>query len=178
MLGIRGDTRVADDPSAATTPLATRVPREAVVYLNGVYLTEARQGPVNVIAWWAKNADGTWILHAVMTNLPATWRTYLHGRRRMWIETIFRDWQSQGFDLDACGVTEPDRFSRLLLALSLAYLWIVSIGRYVVTKGWRRRIDDGPSYAWRYSLFQLGLGWRDHLSRCGKSLPVLFYLYW
>jgi hypothetical protein len=62
-----------------------------VTYLHHVYLTEARTGPVNVLAWWAKDADGTRVLQVVMTNLPARWQTYRFGRRRMWIETVFRD---------------------------------------------------------------------------------------
>lgn len=76
----------------------THAPDTGVTYLHGVYLTEARIGPVHVIAWWAKDADGTQHARAVITNLPARWQTYRVGRRRMWIETVFRDGQSQGFD--------------------------------------------------------------------------------
>jgi len=39
---------------------------------------------------------------------------------RMGIETVFRDGQSQGCDLEASGVIDPDRFGRLLIVLSLA----------------------------------------------------------
>ncbi|MCG8346923.1 MAG: hypothetical protein MI924_04000 [Chloroflexales bacterium] len=177
MLGIRGDTRSAGTPSGDPAPRADRAPRAAVVYRNGGYLTDAHGGPVQVIAWWAKDDDGKPIRRAVMTNLPATWRTYGHGRRRMWIETIVRDWQSQGCDRDGCGVIDPERFRRLWLALRLVYLGMVRIGRDVVKTGWRRRGDDGPPHAWKYSLFPIGMGWLEQLISRGKPLPVLFYLY-
>ena len=54
-------------------------------------------------------------MRGVTTNLPATYQTYLYGRRRMWIETVFRDWQSGGFHLDRCGITDRERFARLVL---------------------------------------------------------------
>ncbi len=143
---------MADSATARARPLSAVVPRHEVCYRQGVYLTEARTGPINVLAWWTKDADGKSLLRAVMTNLPACWRTYRFGRRRMAIETVFRDWQSQGFDLEASGVTDPERFSRLLIVVGVLYLWLVCVGRYVVKKGWRRRVDRGPARAWRYSL--------------------------
>jgi hypothetical protein len=46
-----------------------------VTYLAGVYLgQEERHGPLNVVAWWERDDDGKLVLHAVMTNLPATGR--------------------------------------------------------------------------------------------------------
>jgi len=177
MLGIQGGTLIAHHPTATAQPLTTDVTDTGVVYLHQVYLTEARTGPVNVIAWWTTNAEGKPLLRAVMTNLPARWQTYVFGRRRMWIETVFRDWQSQGFDLEASGVIDPDRFGRLLIVLSLAYLWLVCVGRYVVKKGWRRRVDRGPARSWRYRLFLIGQAWHNHLASLGCPLPQIWVLY-
>jgi hypothetical protein len=90
MLGLPGRTLVALTPDGAATALATWLPnRDSVAYLNGVYLTEDRQGPVNILAWWAKDDEGKPIVHAVMTNLPANWQTYRRGSHRMWIEIVF-----------------------------------------------------------------------------------------
>jgi len=177
MLGIQGGTLLRQTPSATAQPLTTAVSETGVTYLHGVYLTEAQTGPVNVLAWWAKDADGKRILRAVMTNLPATPTTKRRGGKRMWIETVFRDWQSQGFDLEASGVRDPKRFERLLLVLCLVYLWLVCVGRYVVKKGWRRRVDRGPARAWRYSLFMIGQAWHDHLASLGRLLPQIWVLY-
>lgn len=195
MLGIRGQIWVYEsaDPDAVGQPVAARVtalpPQTAwgrkrthrtspVTYLSQVYLgQEQRYGPVNILAWWERDDDGKVVLHAVMTNLPATARTKAYGTRRMWIETVFRDWQSGGFHLDACGLTDTTRVVRLLLVLAIAYLWLVSVGRWVVKRGYRRIIDDGGARQWHFSLFQLGVGWKEHLASYTLPLSALFYVY-
>jgi hypothetical protein len=195
MLG--GDRRVwvydSAERTAAGQPLANRVPplppqtqtgrkrthrTSPVTYLADVdALKELRNGPVNIIAWWERDDDGKVVLHAVMTNLPATARTKALGKRRMGIETVFRDWQSGGFHLDQTGIDDRERLARLLIVLALAYLWLVSIGRWVVKRGYRRRLDDGTARNWHFSLFQLGVGWLERRHSYTLPLPVLLYLY-
>ena len=195
MLGIRGQIWVYEsaEPDAVGHPLLERVtvlpPQTAtgrkrkhrtspVTYLAQVYLgQEQRYGPVNVLAWWERDDDGKIVLHAVMTNLPATVQTKAYGKRRMWIETVFRDWQSGGFHLDKSGLTDTNRVVQLLLVLALAYLWLVSVGRWVVKRGYRHIIDDGSARQWHFSLFQLGVGWKEHLASYTLPLSVLFYVY-
>ena len=178
MLGVTGRTLLATTLGGDSQPLESWLKdRETVVYLNGVYLTEAQLGPVKVIAWWDRDDEGELIVRAVMTNLSASWQTYLRGKRRMWIETVFRDWQSGGFHLDRSGITDRERFARLLLPLVIAYLWFVSLGRWVVKKGYRKQIDDGEAHKWHFSLFQLGVGWKERLASYTQAIPVLLYIY-
>lgn len=178
MLGVQGNTYVSLTPTGSRTLLKEWLTdRATVVYLNDIYLTEEAYGPVSVIAWWAKDDDGQWIVRGVTTNLPASWQTYLRGRRRMWIETVFRDWQSGGFHLDRCGITDRERVACLLVPLAIAYLWLVSLGRWVVKKGYRHLIDDGDARTWHYSLFQLGVGWKERLASYTLAIPVLLLLY-
>lgn len=178
MLGIYGNTRIGLRPDGPLTPLEQWLSdRSTVAYLNDVYVTEAGFGPLNVLGWWVKTADGEWKVQAVMTNLPARWQTYRLGSRRMWIETVFRDWQSGGFQLDRCGIEERERVAQLLLVLAIAYLWLVSLGRWVVKRGYRRLIDDGDSLTWKFSLFQLGVGWKERLASYTLAIPVVLHLY-
>jgi Transposase DDE domain len=195
MLGVRGRLWVYLTPEApeagqALESLVTALPPQTardrrrkhrtspVTYLAQVYvLQKERIGPVNLIAWWERDDDGQEVLHAVMTNLPATARTKAYGKRRMWIETVFRDWQSGGFHLDRSGVVETARLTRLLLVLAIAYLWLLSLGRWVVKRGYRHLIDDGKARRWHFSLFQLGVGWMERLHSFTQPLPVILYLY-
>jgi hypothetical protein len=179
MLGVVGHSLVYDTDAAADgQPLAERVgAARGVVYLTQVYLTEARYGPLNVLAWWEHDADGKRVLRGAMTNLPATARTKALGKRRMWIETVFRDWQSGGFHLDQCGMEDRERVARLLIVLAISYLWLVSVGRWVVKKGYRTLIDDGTRRNWHFSLFQLGVGWMERLHSFALPLPLILYLY-
>jgi hypothetical protein len=178
LLGVPGRTLLSLTPEGEATALARWLPnQDTVVYLNDVYLTEQRVGPVNVLAWWAKDDQGKPIVHGVMTNLSATWQTYRRGSRRMWIETVFRDWQSGGFHLDDSGIEDRDRFERLLLPMVIAYLWLVAVGRWVVKKGYRCLVDDGAARTWKYSLFQIGVAWKERLGSYTQALPLVMVLY-
>jgi hypothetical protein len=178
MLGIRGNVLVTTDPAQVGAALTNWLPdRDTVAYLNQVWLTDDRCGPVNVLAWWDKDDEGVLTCYAVMTNLPATWQTYRIGSRRMWIETMFRDWQSGGFDLGKTGITDHDRFSRLIVLVCLVYLWFVSVGRWLVKRGYRSLLDAGVSTAWQQSLFTLAVAWQNRLRTFDRPLPVFWFLY-
>lgn len=195
ILGVDGRLWVYDstDASEQGSPLASRVARLAeasarrrkhshrsspISYLSNVYVVkELRTGPVNIIAWWERDDDAKVVVQAVMTNLSATPRSKALGKRRMWIERVFGDWQSAGFHLEQSGITDHERMARLLLVLAIAYLWLVSIGRWLVKRGYRRRIDDRSAGEWHFSLFQLGVGWLERLHSYSRPLPILLYLY-
>ncbi len=94
LLDVTGATLVADTRDGPATSLESRMAGQPrVVYLHRVYLTEDGHGPVNVLAWWNQDPDGKVLVRAVMTNLPANGHTCWLGKRRMWIETVFRDRQ-------------------------------------------------------------------------------------
>jgi len=112
-----------------------------------------------------------------MTNLKATWQTYRLGSRRMWIETMFRDWQSGGFELGKTGITKHERFDRLILLVCLVYVWFVSIGRWLVKRGYRRLLDAGASDAWQQSLFSLAVAWQNRLRTFDQPMRVFWFVY-
>jgi Transposase DDE domain len=185
MLGVVGYGLVSTTESGVDTAGHSTVQRldervgtaRGVLYLSDVYVGEARYGPVNMLAWWEHDDDGKRVMRGAMTNLAAQAATKRLGKRRMWIETVFRDWQSGGFHLDQSGITDRDRLAQLLIILAIAYLWLVSVGRWVVKRSYRTRIDDGSSRHWHFSLFQLGVGWMQHCHSFGQSLPLMLYLY-
>ena len=74
---------------------------------------------MTVLAWWDKDDRGVLTCYAVMPNLRATWQTYRLGSRRMWIETLLRDWQSGGCELGKTGISNHDRFARLIILVGL-----------------------------------------------------------
>jgi hypothetical protein len=178
ILGIRGNLHVTTDPAQAGHPLSTWLPhRDSVVYLNHVWLTEERCGPRNILAWWDKNDRGELLCYAVMTTLRATWQTYRLGSRRMWIETMFRDWQSGGFELGKTAITNQERFDRLLVLVCLVYVWFVSIGRWLVKRGYRGLLDAGESDAWQQSLFSLAVAWQNRLRTFEQPMRVFWFVY-
>lgn len=184
MLGVVGSGLVTaatldgqPDPTSTKALWAWVGDAPGVIMLPNVFVGEEQMGPVNLMGWWEQDDDGKRVLRGVMTNLPATPATKQVGKRRMWIETVFRDWQSGGFHLDKSGITCRDRMERLLLIVAIAYLWFVSVGRWVVKRGYRTRIDDGESRSWHYSLFQLGVGWLTRAHSREESFPLIWFLY-
>jgi hypothetical protein len=61
---------------------------------------------------------------------------------RWQVEEMFSDHKSRGLDLEATRLSDPDRLERLLVAVSLAYLWVLQIGFQVTQTGWWRQVDN------------------------------------
>jgi hypothetical protein len=55
--------------------------------------------------------------------------------------------------------------------------WFVSIGRWVVKRGYRRLLDAGASEAWQQSLFTLAIAWQHRLRSPDQALRVLWFVY-
>lgn len=179
-LGLRGAVLVRDEPNGPAQALGERVrPEDGIVYLNGVYLTEDRIGPRNVYAWWSKSDRGEPLLRAVQTSLQATPHAYRIGKRRMWIEPTFREWESGGFGLDTSGLLPGERLERLLIPLLLVYLWFTALGRHITQRGWRVLVDDGSprARAGQWGLFHRGVGWFQRSQSLEEPPPpMMFYM--
>lgn len=97
--------------------------------LQGVSITKEHDfGPVNVIYRWAEGEEEPWRL---ATNLLAGSRAVRLYRKRMWIEELFGDWQEGTFHFRRTRLQKPEKLSRLILGLSLVYVWLVSVASYV-----------------------------------------------
>ncbi|PSQ77742.1 MAG: hypothetical protein BRD37_04315 [Bacteroidetes bacterium QH_8_67_23] len=130
--------------------------------LQGVSITKEHDfGPVNVLYHWAEGEDEHWRL---VTNLHPGFRVVRFYRRRMWIEELFGDWQEGTFHLHQTRLYKPEKLSRLVLGLSLVYVWLVAVASYVVKRGWRSLIDRTDRLDRSY--LTLGLRW---IKRCLRN---------
>lgn len=50
---------------------------------------------------------------------------------RWYIENMFKDMKSNGFQLEETHVTDPDRLSTLMSLLAIAYVWMIRIGMWL-----------------------------------------------
>ncbi len=71
---------------------------------------------------------------------------------------MFSDLKSRGFHLDLSQLQHPDRFSRLLLAVVLLYVWVLSVARRLVFTRAAKRFTARP-LSQRYSRFQFARRW-------------------
>ena len=51
--------------------------------------------------------------------------------QRWYIENMFKDMKSNGFQLKCTHITDPERLSTLMSILAIAYTWMISIGTWV-----------------------------------------------
>lgn len=123
-------------------------------------------GPLWAVIHWAVGEDEPWYLISDAPDTPLLIRLY---RYRMWTEETYGDMKGHGFDLEATHLSDPDRIARLVLAVSITYVWLVALGSWVIKRGFRHFIDRKDRRD--KSLFRLGWDWLKHAQR--NNLPLL-----
>jgi hypothetical protein len=120
-----------------------------------------------------QKAEDPWY---IVCSEPATPHILTLYATRMWTDEMFRDLKSQGFHLEQTRLTHTDRIDRLMLALALAYWWVLGRGIWVDRMQLRRPVDRCKHP--KCSLFTLGLRWIHRLLTLDKLpdvalMPVL-----
>ena len=153
--------------TVADLPLS---PGEAVS-LAEVQMTAKQYGPVMLIGAWDKKHDKPLYL---ITSLSDGDQALSRYRLRFRIECMFANHKSRGFRLDKSHLADPARLARLVIATSLAYIWILAVAVFAQPQGWveqfhrKDRCDIG--------LFQIGLRAIQYALREGVRVPVSFLL--
>jgi hypothetical protein len=123
----------------------------------------------NLVLYRARGEPDPWYL---ATNLPGPHGALQLYRRRMWIEEMFGDMKGHGFNLEVTRLGTFLRLSRLTLAVSLVYLWLVATGEKVVNEDLADEVDRTDRRA--LSIFRIG--W-DFIERClalDDPIPIAF----
>jgi len=108
-------------------------------YLHSVYLTKDKAyGPVNLALCHKRGEDDPWLIATDQKAGHPALRTY---ERRMWIEQLFADFEGGGFHLNRSRIYHARRLSRLVLALSWVYTWLMHVGAWAVKRGLRHKVD-------------------------------------
>lgn len=134
-----------------------------------VAMTGAQYGPVHAIAFWDDEEDEPIYL---VTNLADAAQAVRHYLKRAHIETLFSDQKSRGFRIDRNHISDPRRLSRLLIAVCLAYIWMIYLGVLAHREGWVHLIHRTDRCD--LSLFQLGLRLIRYLLKEELTIPVGF----
>jgi hypothetical protein len=136
-------------------------------FLTGVRFTHHQVGPVNIAILWDEAEQEHFYLVTDADTLAQAQKWY---RRRYRIETLFSDSKSRGFGLDKSGLRHPERLARLVIAVFLAYIWMIYLGTLVITNlhlGLIARTDRFVN-----SLFHLGRAYLDRILEEGWNIPV------
>ena len=123
-------------------------------YLGWIQLTEKHHiGWLWLILHWETGEDEPWYL---VSDCQGRRRLINRYRVRMWIEEMYGDMKGHGFDLEATHLDNPGRISRLVLAVCFAFVWLISLGSWVVKRGLRHFVDHKSRRDKSY--FRIGWG--------------------
>jgi hypothetical protein len=169
-LGLKSDILFRQG-AADWQPLRTiAVPRGARRYVQDVILTQKHAfGPVNLIADWTSDEETP---RYVVVDQLADRFTWRRGRKRFWVEPLFRDWKSYGFDLESSKLVHPRRLEALLLGVATATLWMLHVGLWVVETGHRPLLE--ARHKRDYSIFRLGRDYAFRSQVMNWPLPIGF----
>lgn len=159
-LRLHVDTYVRTSGEGSWRQLRELVPEEGERrYLQEAVVTKDNEyGPVNLALCRAEDEDDPWLICTDRKASHATLRTY---SRRMWIEQLFADLEGGGFHLNRSRIYPPDRLSRMVMALSWTYVWLMHVGAWMVKRGFRSKVDRTDRRDRSY--VELGRRW---LQRC------------
>jgi hypothetical protein len=125
-------------------------------WIEGASLSRLHAYPTNLLLYWKKGEKEPWLL---ATNLSGSRQALWAYKRRMWIEAMFGDFKGHGFDLESTRLRRIGKLSRLTLAVSLLYVWLVENGAEAIKRGRRRLVDRSDRRD--YSVFRLGCNMLD-----------------
>lgn len=122
-----------------------------------------------LVLHWKVGEDDPWILVSHQAGEQLALRLY---EKRMWIEELYGDLKGHGFDLESTHLGSAARIETLLLGVALAYFWLISLGSWVVKRGYRHLIDRKDRRDKSY--FRLGWDWMDRYLRLNLPIRVQF----
>lgn len=147
------------------------------------------QGQTRVIGWvrltekhdagwywlllhWEDGEDEPWYLVSDQLGQAALLKTY---RKRMWIEEMYADLKGHGFDLEATHLNDAARISRLVLGFCILFVWLITLGSWVVKRGYRHFVDLKSRRDKSY--FRIGWDWIERCIGLNRPIPLRFKPY-
>lgn len=121
---------------------------------------------------WAQGEEEPWYL---VSDCPDSTHNIRLYKIRMWIEEMYGDMKGHGFDLEATHLQDADRISRLLLGVCIVYVWLLTLGTWVVKRGFRPLVDRKDRRDKSY--FRVGWDWIEHCCRLGQPFFLHFTPY-
>lgn len=126
-------------------------------WFMNIALTHKHQHHCNLLTHWDSKCNEPWL---IATNLSTARETRQQYSRRMWIEALFGDCKSNGFDIETTRLQKPRTLNRLIFAIALLVVWLLSFGSRVIKNGQRHLVDRSD----RRDLSLFRIGW-DSIER-------------
>ena len=138
-------------------------------FFSQVRFTQTNQiGPVNIMAVWVAKDQAHWFF---VTSLPTLKEARYWYRQRFKIETLFADIKGRGFKINKSRLKDPIRLNRLLLAVAIAYIFVVFWGIEAIQSGTFALMLRTDRF--QHSLFSLGFKQIHYLLKKCLTIPPL-----
>jgi hypothetical protein len=131
-------------------------PGESTFWLEAVALTKQQfLFGANAVVWHLRRYKDPLYLLTNLQTAPEACEAY---RKRFLIETLFGDIKSRGFGFQRTCLKAPEKIHRLLLAVALAYLWILWLGKKAIDEPMYRSLlhrtdrEDWSCFRFGYEL--------------------------
>jgi hypothetical protein len=147
------------------------VGEETTLYVSDCQLSGGVK--TNFVMWHEKRFKEPIYL---LTNQDLAQMATGYYRKRFKIETLFKDFKSEGFNLDKSKISEPDRLNRLLIICAIAYMWLIGLGGSIqAKKSWIRRVYKTQKET--FNLFTIGKRLFKYLIKNGLRIPDIFKIF-
>ena len=137
-----------------------------------VAFTEAHQIPnLTMTVHWEEGHEEPLCL---ISNLAPNEQPHLIYDMRYWVETLFGNCKSRGFQLARTHMTTPEHIDRLILALAIATCLALGLGTHLIVINQADQVDRADRRD--LSLFQLGWRWLYRLLALDRlhELKIVF----
>lgn len=142
------------------------------VAINNLKFTDNQYGPITAVVWWDDKYKQPIYL---VSNFEIYEEICYWYQKRFYIETMFSDYKSRGFNLHNSHLSDPERISRLMIPIALAYVWLVYLGEYAFEKSYNTIIHRTERCD--LSLFKMGKRLLKYLIKQDLPIPNFnFYL--
>jgi hypothetical protein len=148
-----------------------------------------KQGQTRVIGWvrltnkhnagwywlllhWDAAEKEPWYLVSDRPGQTTVLKTY---RKRMWVEEMYGDFKGHGFDLEATHLQNSARIARLVLGICIVFVWLITLGSWVVKRGYRHLVDHKSRRDKSY--FRIGWDWVERCFSLNRPIPLHFIPY-
>ena len=139
-------------------------------YHLDVLFTSEKFGPVTIVSSRFKKDKH---LSHIISSSREPLKIKQWYKKRVIIETLFSDKKSRGFKLDKSHISDIARIGRLMIATSLAYIWLVLLGSSALASGLNKEFHRTE----RCDLSLLQLGFRMLEFMINGNKPMLNTLF-
>lgn len=130
------DTLLTNQEQEIFQPKKLEVGKESFLYIPDCKLSS--QVKTHFVLWHERTFKDPVCL---LTNQEIGQMAIGYYRKRFKIETLFKDFKSEGFNLHKSKMTDPERLNRLIIVCALAYLWLIGMGAAIFTKkSWIKKV--------------------------------------